>query len=95
MSGFQVGKIDWSGKRCSRIESSQAFLDKQRRNSMAIMLDDPLLDDIRLFRRWIEIVNAAHAKISPKSLRLVRQEQSPWCCMCGVRMPIQQSCSPE
>ncbi len=58
------------------------------------MFDDPLLDNIRLLRRGIQVVNATNSEISPKSLRFVRQEHGLCCRMCGVGMLIHQCCSP-
>ncbi len=87
-------KVDRSWKYRSRVEAMQCFFNKQRGNSQTIVVDDPLLDSIRLFRRWIQVMNAANAKISPKSLRLVWQENGLTCRVCGIGMLIYQSCGP-
>src|ERR1700761_6287911 len=64
------GEIEGRGKDSAGIEAVKAFLDKERRNAETIVSDHPLLDGVGLLRRGIEVMNAAHAEVPPKALRI-------------------------
>jgi hypothetical protein len=59
-------QVDGSREYSPLIKAMQCLLDKKRGNAPPVVLDDPLLDDIGLFRCGLEVMNSAHQQDFPK-----------------------------
>ena len=80
------GEIERRGKDGAGIEAVKAFLDKERGNTEAIVRDHPFLDGVGLLGRGIEVMNATHAEVPPKALRIAGKKDGVHRRVCVVGM---------